>query len=208
MVRKLCSRSQGQPVPGVRSAAMISMRRAMSREGFMRSRPLTAGDGSGYVRGVVSRDVSWNRRGSCRAASTSPGGCGSTRTSSSETFVRASGPGGQNVNKVSSAVQLRFDVRARRRCPARCSARLERLAGCEADQRRRDRDHRQPASHQAMNREDARARLVALIAQAAVVPKRRIATKPSRGAKERRVDEKKRRSGVKALRQSKRGHDD
>lgn len=137
-----------------------------------------------------------------------PGGLAIEVSEIVETFVRASGPGGQNVNKVSSAVQLRFDVRNSPSLPAPVRVRLERLAGSRltsggvivitANRHRT----------QAANRDDARTRLIQLIAQAAVVPKRRIATRPTFGAKVRRVEAKKRRSGVKALRQGKPGEDD
>jgi ribosome-associated protein len=120
-----------------------------------------------------------------------------------ETFVRASGPGGQNVNKVSSAVQLRFDARGSRSLPNDVAIRLQRLAGSRltndgviiimAD---RFRD-------QARNRADARERLVALILEAATPPKPRRPTKPTKASKERRLEGKKKRSGIKGLRQSK-----
>ena len=120
-----------------------------------------------------------------------------------EHFIRAPGPGGQNVNKLASAVELRFDVRRSQSLPDDVRARLERLAGS-----RLTREgvlvidaHRHRT--QARNRQDARARLVHLIRRAAVAPVPRRATKPTAGSRERRLQSKKRRGAIKGLRQDK-----
>ena len=118
-------------------------------------------------------------------------------------FIRASGPGGQNVNKVSSAVQLRFDVRNSASLPEAVKARLATLAG-----RRLTQDGvlvllAQQHRSQERNREDAIARLTELVRQAAIVPKARRATKPTLGSKKRRVESKVRRGAIKGLRQGK-----
>jgi ribosome-associated protein len=116
----------------------------------------------------------------------------------SESFIRAAGPGGQNVNKVSSAVQLRFNLRGSRSLPEAVKIRLARLAGAKLSGEgvliitaRRFRS-------QEMNRADARTRLAGLVCRAATPPKPRRATKPTRASKIRRVEGKKHRAGLKA----------
>jgi ribosome-associated protein len=117
-----------------------------------------------------------------------------------ESFVRSSGPGGQNVNKVSSAVQLRFDARQSPSLPNDVALRLMRLAGSRLTKDGVIVIVAQEYRDQSRNREEARERLADLIRQAAVKPKPRRATKVPKAAKRQRVDEKKRRGNIKSMR--------
>ncbi|HZP77309.1 MAG TPA: alternative ribosome rescue aminoacyl-tRNA hydrolase ArfB [Pseudolabrys sp.] len=123
----------------------------------------------------------------------------------SENFVRSSGPGGQNVNKVSSAVQLRFDARHSPSLPNDVAIRLMRLAGSRLTkdgviviiaQRHRSQDQ---------NRQDARDRLVELIREAAIRPVARRPTKPTKAARQKRIEGKKHRGHIKSLRRGRPG---
>jgi ribosome-associated protein len=117
-----------------------------------------------------------------------------------ENFVRSSGPGGQNVNKVASAVELRFDARRSPSLPNDVAIRLIKLAGARATQDGVIVIFAQRYASQPRNREDARARLTDLLVQAQARPKRRVATRPTLASRVRRVDDKARRGAVKALR--------
>ena len=117
-----------------------------------------------------------------------------------ESFVRSPGPGGQNVNKVASAVQLRFDVARNATLPPEVKARLVRLAGSRITREGvlilTAHEHRS----QDRNRQDALAKLIDLIRRATIVPAKRYKTKPSFGARQRRLESKGRRSKIKKLR--------
>jgi ribosome-associated protein len=124
-----------------------------------------------------------------------------------ESFVRSAGPGGQNVNKLATAVQLRFDVRQSPSLPPEVRARLERLAGRRLTtegvlvitaQRHRTQDR---------NREDARDRLIELIRRAAVPPVPRRPTRPTHASRKRRLESKQRRAKIKRLRGARPGEE-
>ncbi|MBW1787988.1 MAG: aminoacyl-tRNA hydrolase [Deltaproteobacteria bacterium] len=123
-------------------------------------------------------------------------------------FIRASGPGGQNVNRVATAVQLRFDVKHSPSLPEDVRTRLSRLGGRRITEEGVLVIEAKRFRTQERNRQDALDRLVALIREASEKPKQRVRTKPSKASKERKLATKMRRSRIKQMRRSVPAFDD
>jgi ribosome-associated protein len=122
-------------------------------------------------------------------------------------FVRASGPGGQNINKVASAAQLRFDVRNSPSLSDEVKSRLIKLAGSKMTTAGVLLIEAKRYRTQEQNRADAEERLVTLIQKALIMPKRRRPTRPSMASKAKRIDSKKQRGEIKRMRQSQKNQD-
>lgn len=123
-------------------------------------------------------------------------------------YIRAAGPGGQNVNKVASAVQLRFDLAGTRALPEDLKARLRELAGARLGADGSILIHARTQRTQGANRREALARLYALIERAATPPKPRVPTRPSAAARRQRLEDKRARQRIKRLRGGRHSRDE